>query len=119
MLEFDACVGCGELPIGLGVVGVAIILPSCDFVDQGLFIRDAAIEALGRKDSEFGLRHVEPTAVLWRVVPFETRSPPLNRTTYFFTIISFAALITSVIPVATEANHQIHSKWLKRATSKI
>src|ERR1019366_3862254 len=46
-----------------------------------------------------------------------SRLPPLNRTTYFFTIISFAAMITSVIPVATEANHQILSKWLKRATS--
>jgi len=47
MFEFDPSVGCGELPIGPGVVGISIILPSCDFVDEGLFVRDAAIEALG------------------------------------------------------------------------
>src|SRR5271166_383751 len=36
----------GELPIGVGVVGISIILPSCDFVDERLFVWDAAIEAL-------------------------------------------------------------------------
>ena len=46
MLEFDRGISCGELPIGVGVVGVSIILPSCDFVDEGLFVWDAAIEAL-------------------------------------------------------------------------
>jgi hypothetical protein len=71
MLEFDPGVCCGELPIGLCVVGISIILPRCDFIDEGLFVWDAAIEALGRKDAEFGLRHIEPTAVLRRVVPFE------------------------------------------------
>src|SRR5271157_6661895 len=76
MLEFDTCVDCGELPIGLGEVGISIILPSCDFVDEGLFVWDAAIEALGRKDAEFGLRHIEPAAVLWCVVPFEAFGQP-------------------------------------------
>jgi hypothetical protein len=50
-------------PIGLGVVAISNIFPSCDLVEEGLFVRDAAIEALGRKDAEFGLRHIEPTAV--------------------------------------------------------
>src|ERR1700704_1639 len=45
------------------------------------------------------------------------RSPQLNRTTYFFTTISFAAMIASVARVATKANHQILSTSLKRATS--
>ena len=76
MLEFYTGVGCGELPVGLGVVGISIVLPSRDFVDEGLFVRDAAIEALGRKDAEFGFRHIEPTAVLWRVVPFEPFDQP-------------------------------------------
>src|ERR1700730_10115853 len=53
MLESGTCFGCGELPIGLGVVGVSILLPSGDFIDEGLFVWDAAIEALGRKDAEF------------------------------------------------------------------
>ena len=53
----------------LGMVGISIILPSCDFVDEGLFAGDAAVEALGRKEAEFGFCHIEPTAVFWRVIP--------------------------------------------------
>ena len=76
MLEFDTGICCGELLIGLGMVGISIILPSCDFVDEGLFVRDTPIEALGRKDAELGFRHIEPAAVLWRVMPFETLDEP-------------------------------------------
>ena len=72
----NTCVRGSELPVGLGVVGISIIFPGCDFVDEGLFIRNAAIEALGRKNTEFGLRHIEPTAVLWRVMPFEPFGQP-------------------------------------------
>ncbi|SFK89360.1 hypothetical protein SAMN05444581_1435 [Methylocapsa palsarum] len=50
MLEFDTGVHCGELPISLGVVGVLTITLSYDSVDEGLFVRDAAIQALRRKD---------------------------------------------------------------------
>src|SRR5438445_6128974 len=45
-----------------------------------------------------------------------SRSSPLSHTTYFFTEISFAAMIASVACVATKANHQILSIWLKRPT---
>src|ERR1700681_2294671 len=45
-----------------------------------------------------------------------SRSSPLNRTTYFFTIICFAVMIASVARVATKANHQILSTSLKLAT---
>ena len=48
MLEFDASIFGGELPVGLGVEEIAIMLPGGDFVDEGLFIGDAAVEALGR-----------------------------------------------------------------------
>jgi hypothetical protein len=50
MLEFNLSVGCGELPVGLGMVGIAI-----------------------------------------------------NRTTYFFTIVSFAAMIASIAPGRDES----------------
>src|SRR5580692_4679011 len=46
-----------------------------------------------------------------------SRSSKLNRTTYFFTEISFAAIIASVVHTVDEANHQILSNWLKQATS--
>ena len=48
MLKFDAGIFRGELPIGLGVVGIAVVLPGGDFVYEGLFIGNAASEALGR-----------------------------------------------------------------------
>ena len=76
MLEFNSSIFGGELPIGLGVVGIAVVLPGGDFVDDGLFVGDTAIEALRRKDAEFGLRQIEPAAVLWRVMPFEALDQP-------------------------------------------
>src|SRR6478672_11662577 len=48
-----------------------------------------------------------------------SRSSPLSRTTYFFTEISSAAMIASITRVATTANHEILSNWLKRATSAV
>ena len=45
MLQFDASIFGGELPVGLGVVGIAVVLPG---VDEDLFVGNAAIEALGR-----------------------------------------------------------------------
>jgi len=72
VLELDASVWGCEVPIGLGVIGIAVLLPSGDFLDEDLFVGDAAIEALGREDAEFRLRQIEPAAVLWRVMPFES-----------------------------------------------
>jgi hypothetical protein len=74
--EVDSCVGGGELPVGLGVVGIAVMLPGGDFVDEGLFVGNTTVEALGRQDAEFGFRQIEPAAVLWRVVPFEALDQP-------------------------------------------
>jgi hypothetical protein len=34
MLKFDASIFGGELPVGLGVVGIAVVLPRGDFVDE-------------------------------------------------------------------------------------
>ena len=47
MLELEASIFCGELPVGSGVVGIAFVLPCGDFLDEGLFIGDTAIETLG------------------------------------------------------------------------
>ena len=48
MLEFDAGVGGCEVPIGLGVIGIAVMLPGGDFLGEGFFVGDAAVETLGR-----------------------------------------------------------------------
>jgi len=79
MLEFDAGVVGHELPVGFGVMGIAIRLPCGDLMDEDLLVRDAAVEALRRENGEFGLGPIEPTAVLWRVMPFE----PLDETSWF------------------------------------
>src|SRR6266576_721426 len=71
MLKFDASIFGGELPVCLGVVGIAVVFPGGDFLDEDLFVGDAAIEALGREDAEFRLGQIEPAAVFWSVVPFE------------------------------------------------
>ena len=64
------------MPVGVGVVGIAVVLPCGDFLDEGLFVGDPAVEALGRQDTEFGFRQIEPTAMLWSVVPFEALDQP-------------------------------------------
>ena len=46
MPEFDAGFGRCEVPVGLGVIGISLVLPGGDFIDEGLFVGDAAIEAL-------------------------------------------------------------------------
>jgi hypothetical protein len=48
MLQFEARSFGGDLPIGLGVIGIAVVLPRGDFLDEGLFVGNAAIEGLGR-----------------------------------------------------------------------
>src|ERR1700729_4489446 len=45
-----------------------------------------------------------------------SRSSAFNRTTYFFTEISFAAMIASVVITVDKANHQNLSNWLKLTT---
>src|SRR6476646_8952920 len=46
-------------------------------------------------------------------------SSALSRTTYLFTDFSRVAIAPSVPRTVTEANHQILSNWLKRATSAV
>ena len=58
---------------------VAMLFPGSDFRGQVRLVGDAAIEALGREDGEFGLGHVEPASVLGRVMPFE----PFDEATCF------------------------------------
>jgi hypothetical protein len=65
--EFDTCIGSREVPVGLGVGGISVVLPSSDFLDEVLFVGNPAVEALGWKHAEFGLRQIKPTTVLWKI----------------------------------------------------
>src|SRR5690348_4248615 len=75
-LQLDAGIGRGELPFGFSMILVATVLPSCDFLDQSLFVWNTPIETLGGQHTKFGFRHVEPTSVLRRVVPLEPLDEP-------------------------------------------
>ena len=76
MPEFDPRVSGCEVPVGLGVFVIAVELPSGDFDVEGLLVGDAAVEALGGENTEFKFRHVQPTPVLWCVVPLEPFDEP-------------------------------------------
>jgi hypothetical protein len=53
VFKFDTSgLGC-ELPVCLGVMSIALMFPCGDFVDQGLFVGDAAIETLSGENAEF------------------------------------------------------------------
>jgi len=67
MLEFDVGVLGRELPVTFGMLGIAVSLPCGELVQEDLLVGDAAVETLRRENGEFGFRHIEPTAVLWRV----------------------------------------------------
>jgi hypothetical protein len=50
--EFDACIGGYEVPIGLGVVCIAVVFPGGDLVDEALLVGNAAVETLGTPSSD-------------------------------------------------------------------
>jgi hypothetical protein len=76
VLQLDASVRGGEAPIGFGVFFVAALLPRSNFCVQRFFVWDAAVQALRRKDTQLGFGHIQPTAMLGCVVPFEAFSEP-------------------------------------------
>ena len=79
MLELDTSVlGC-ELPVCVGVIGISVVFPGCDFVDEGVFVGDGAVETLSGEDTEFGFRQIEPAAVLGRVDPMGHATRKLYR----------------------------------------
>ena len=60
---------CGELPVGFGVMLVAMVLPSGDLCLESLLVWDATAETLARQSSELGFGHVEPAPMFGGVMP--------------------------------------------------
>ena len=65
-----------EVPVGLGVVGVAARAPGIDLGAEVDSIGDAAGEALAGENGQLGFGQIEPAAVLGRVVPLEPLDDP-------------------------------------------
>src|SRR5262245_29974327 len=80
-LELDASIGGCKAPVGFDIVSVAMEEPGANLALEAAPVRDTPIEALMGQDSKLGLGHVEPAAVLGRVVPFEAldEAPCLQR----------------------------------------
>src|SRR5262245_5898060 len=79
--KLDAGIGCCKAPVSFDIVSVAVAEPSADLALEAAPVRDTPIETLIGQDSKLGLGHVEPAAVLGRVVPFEAldEAPCLQR----------------------------------------
>jgi hypothetical protein len=60
-------------------VFITIGLPSGDLRDERGLVGNATIETLRQKDADFGLGHLEPASMFWRLMPFE----PLHEVSRF------------------------------------
>ena len=69
--QLDASIGLCKAPVSFGVVGVAADNPGLDLALKGRLVGEAPVETLARESGELGLGHIEPAAVLGRVMPFE------------------------------------------------
>src|SRR5512134_3511340 len=61
----------GEAPLRGGALGIALGLPGCDLAGERLLVGDAPVEALAAEHGELQFGHVEPAAVLGRVMEVE------------------------------------------------
>src|SRR5262245_54963199 len=79
--QLDAGIGGCKAPVSFDIVSVAVDEPGANLALEAAPVRDTPIETLIGQDSKLGLGHVEPAAVLGRVVPFEAldEAPCLQR----------------------------------------
>ncbi len=66
--EFSIRIPAGERPINAASFSVALALPSVDFAARGRPVHQPSPETLTVQDTDFNLRHVQPTCMLGRVV---------------------------------------------------
>src|SRR5512134_3621944 len=70
-VQFGSGMVKGEAPLRRGVLGIALRLPSCDLAGERLLVGDAPVQALAVEHRELQFGHIEPTAVLGRVLKLE------------------------------------------------
>ena len=79
MFKFCTCVSGEKVPVYLGLSVVPVVLPGTDVASHGYQIGNSAIQALPVQGAKLDLGHVEPTAMLGRVMDFEAfRQPPAS-----------------------------------------
>ena len=66
----------GEVPVGGGTLGISPVEPGGNLALKHEAISDAPVEALAGEHGKLRLRHVEPAAVLGRIVPLKPLDKP-------------------------------------------
>lgn len=67
MFKFGPCIFGGELPVDVGLLPIACVLPGFGFLRQCLFVGNSTSQALSRQDIQFDFGHVEPATMFQRV----------------------------------------------------
>jgi len=70
-MQFDASIGRGEAPFDAGAGQVALRLPQGDATLERGLVGNALVQVLPGKDRELNLRHVQPAAMLRRVMDLQ------------------------------------------------
>src|ERR1700722_20152293 len=71
LLQLDPGILSCESPPHFGLRLIAMALPSRDFVPQRRHLVDPAVKALTGENTQLSLRHVQPTAMLRRIVDLQ------------------------------------------------
>ncbi len=103
--ELHAGVGGGELPIHSTLGAVAGVLPGGYLRPQRLLLTDPSVQALAAQHRQFRLRHVEPTAMLGRVMDLQPLDQPPG-------LFGSERLVQTPLPVRVQVVH--HQRHLLR-----
>lgn len=71
-LEFDASIFCSKLPIGTLAGSISRLLPRLHLASKRFNVSNPSIQTLLRQDTKLNLRHIEPTAMLRRVMNLQS-----------------------------------------------
>src|SRR6266699_6867203 len=78
VLELDAGIVGGEPPVDTTASAVAGCLPRCDLPLQGRPVGQPPVQALPSQDGKLDLGHVQPAAVLGRVMQLQLVGQPFG-----------------------------------------
>ncbi len=70
-MQFLPCLRGREAPHNRGLGRIADVFIGGDLTDEHGFVRDAAIQTLALQDTQLDFGHIQPTAMLGRVMKFE------------------------------------------------
>ena len=76
MFKFNTRIRSGEMPMYLGLPVIPVALPRGDVASHGYQIGNSSIQTLPIQGAKLDFRHIEPTAMLRRIMDFEAFCQP-------------------------------------------